>query len=355
MFLKTRDGSFLDEHGKVLYFSCERFVRDICEGDCCFVCGASPADKPFNDEHVLPNWLLRRYGLHRRAITLSNDTTFRYDQYTIPCCSECNALMGREVEAPIRALIEQGSQTIVEHVQREGPLRFFVWLALIFLKTHLKDGKLRWHRDLRQPDDRIGELHTWEELHHLHTLARCFYTKCAVASEAFGSLLVMSVTQPPGVEPFDFADLSEAQTLLLRVDDVAFLAAFNDCAGAIQGLMPKLGRISGAVHELQLRELLAELAFVNLHIEHRPTFHTLIDGRSGEHSIEATRPPQFSLKPMDKALRGRLLHRAIRHAIGRLHVPGFTDEQVLAGITSGEWTFLFDDDGRFISRPDEVS
>ena len=167
--------------------------------------------------------------------------------------------------------------------------------------------------------------------------------------EAVGSLLVMSVTQRPGVEPFDFADLSAAQTLLLRVDGVAFLAVFNDSGGAMQGLMPKLDRITGAVHELQLRELLAELAFVNLQIEHRPTFHTLVDGRSGEQFIEATRPPQSSLIPMDKALRGRLLHQAVRHTIGRLHVPGFTDEQILAGITSGDWTFLFDDDGNFIA------
>jgi hypothetical protein len=350
LFLKTRDGSFLDEDRKVLYFSCERFVRDICEGNCCFICGASPTEKAFNNEHALPNWLLRRYGLHKRAITLPNDTTFRYDQYTVPCCAECNSLMGREVEEPIRALVEQGSQAVYEHVQREGPLRVFAWLALIFLKTHLKDRNLRWHRDLRQPDDRIGDLHSWEELHHLHTVARCFYTpNCTVKAGVTGSLLVMSAKQQPGVEPFDFADLSAAQTLLLRIDDVAFLAVFNDSCGAMQGLMPKLDRINGSVHELQLRELMAELAFVNVHLEHRPTFHTRIDGGTGEHSIEVTRPPQFSLKPMDKALRGALLHQAVRHAVGKLQVPGFTDEQITSGITSGDWTFLFDDDGNFIA------
>jgi hypothetical protein len=100
--------------------------------------------------------------------------------------------MGREVEEPIRALVEQGSQAVYEHVQREGPLRVFVWLALIFLKIHLKDRTLRWHRDLRLPDDRIGDLHSWEELHHLHTVARCLYTHCAVSSRVTGSLLVMS-------------------------------------------------------------------------------------------------------------------------------------------------------------------
>jgi hypothetical protein len=348
VFLKTRDGSFLDEDGKVLYFSCERFVRDICEGDCCFVCGAKPTEKTFNNEHVLPNWLLSRCGLHGRSITLPNETSFRYDQYTIPCCADCNALMGREIEEPIRDLVGQGSRAIYAHVQRDGPLRLFVWLALLFLKTHLKDRTLRWDRDRRQPDDRIGDLHSWEELHHLHTLARCFYTKCTVKQDVMGSLLVMSVKQKPGVEPFDFADLSAAQTLLLRLDDVAFLAVFNDSGGAMQGLMPKLEKINGSVHELQLRELMADLAFVNLHIEHRPTFHTAIDGRTGEHAIEAVRPPQFSLKPLDKALRGRLLHRAMRHVLGKLQVPGFTDAQIAAGITSGDWTFLFDNNGDFI-------
>lgn len=51
---------------------------------------------------------------------------------------------------------------------------------------------------------------------------------------------------------------------------------------------------------------------------------------------------------MDKTLRGRLLQQAVRNAVGQLHVPSFTDEQVSAGILSGDWTFLFDNDGQFI-------
>lgn len=194
-------------------FSCERFVRDIAEGNCCFICGATPAEKPFNNEHVLPNWVLRRYGLHTRTITLPNETTFRYDQYTIPCCIDCNSLLGRNVEEPIRKLIEQGPVALREYVRSGGALHIFVWLALIFLKIHLKDRTLRWHRDLRQPDDRIGELYTWEDLHHLHTVARCFYTKCDVSDAALGSLLIMGAKRHPDRENFDIADFSEAQSL----------------------------------------------------------------------------------------------------------------------------------------------
>jgi hypothetical protein len=42
------------------------------------------------------------------------------------------------------------------------------------------------------------------------------------------------------------------------------------------------------------------------------------------------------------------MHLAVQHALGRLQVTGFTDEQIAAGITAGDWTFLFDDAGNFI-------
>jgi hypothetical protein len=87
----TEDGSIIDRVGKVIFFSAQRFVDDICLGNCCFICGAKPEHKPFNNEHILPEWLLRRYDLFSRTITLPNDRTVRYDRYTVPCCVDCNS------------------------------------------------------------------------------------------------------------------------------------------------------------------------------------------------------------------------------------------------------------------------
>ncbi len=101
-FVKTNDGSVLDSSGKVLYFSCERFVRDIAEGNCCFICGADKATTKFNDEHVIPDWVLKRFRLHSRTITLPNDTEFSYGRYKIPCCERCNSLLGSTFETPIQ-------------------------------------------------------------------------------------------------------------------------------------------------------------------------------------------------------------------------------------------------------------
>jgi hypothetical protein len=44
----TQDGSITDRAGKVIFLSTQRFVDDICLGNCCFICGAKPEDKPFN-------------------------------------------------------------------------------------------------------------------------------------------------------------------------------------------------------------------------------------------------------------------------------------------------------------------
>jgi hypothetical protein len=94
MWRKDKDGSVLDRAGKVVYFSLDRFVRDVCLGDCCFICGANPADVPFNNEHVIPEWLLRRYNLFALSLTLPNGSAVRYDRYTVPCCASCNTLIG---------------------------------------------------------------------------------------------------------------------------------------------------------------------------------------------------------------------------------------------------------------------
>ena len=108
MWTRTEDGSVVDDTGKVIYFSLERFVRDIGLGDCCFICGASPSDVPFNNEHVIPEWILRRFGLFDRSLTLPNGTSMRYDRYTVPCCVACNGLMGRVIEQPTSALTGGG-------------------------------------------------------------------------------------------------------------------------------------------------------------------------------------------------------------------------------------------------------
>lgn len=349
MWTKTRDGSFVDAQGKVIFFSTERFVNDICLGDCCFICGAKPGEKEFNDEHILPEWLLRRYDLFSKTITLPNEGTVRYDRYTVPCCAECNSLMGEVVEEPISEVVRGGVDAINDFVSKGNLLKMFVWMGLIFLKTHLKDRALRVHLDKRKGEEKIADEYEWEHLHHIHSVVRCFYTGCFVEVEAIGSFLGIPVDAQESRDRFDYGDLYLAQTMLLRLDDTALLAVFDDSGGALNYFWQKIQKITGPVSGLQLREIMVELAFLNLHMKERPKFQTRADLVNGKCRIVGTRP-KLDLVDMDRQVRGELLHNAVRHALPHIRVRGHTEDEILEAIKAGNFSFLFDDNGEFIEE-----
>jgi hypothetical protein len=137
--------------------------------------------------------------------------------------------------------------------------------------------------------------------------------------------------------------------MLLRLDDAAMLTVFNDSGGAMNYFWQKLERITGPVSELQLREIMVELAYLNLHLKERPTFHTECDTVNETCRIVGKRP-KLDLKDMDRRIRGALLHHAVRHVLPHIRVAGRTEEEVLEAINAGSFTFLFNDDGEFIKE-----
>ena len=103
---EQRDVTLAGRDGRLLLMSCQTFVNEIVMGDACFVCGASPRDKMFNDEHIIPRWILKRFGLFDKQITLPSGERRHYRGYRIPCCVTCNSLLGDTVEAPISQLLD---------------------------------------------------------------------------------------------------------------------------------------------------------------------------------------------------------------------------------------------------------
>lgn len=234
MWTKTDDGSIIDQQGKVIFFSTERFVNDICLGNCCFICGARRGEKTFNDEHILPRWLLKKYDLFQKTITLPNETTVRYGTYTVSCCKDCNSLMGREIETPISEVVQGGPDAINDFIASGHLLKVIIWMGLIFLKTHLKDRSLSLNLDKRLGTERIADGYEWEKLHHVHSVVRCFFTGCFVEREAVGSFLSLPVRTEVSADQFDFADLYYEQTMLLRMGDLALLTVFDDSGGVLR-------------------------------------------------------------------------------------------------------------------------
>jgi hypothetical protein len=222
-------------------------------------------------------------------------------------------------------------------------------MGLLFLKTHLKDRYYRFHLDCRAGSNKIGEIYDWVDLHHIHSLIRCFYSGARVAPEAVGSMVVLQVQDFGEADSFDYGDLYMSQCCFVKLGDAAVVAVMNDSNGAMSYFAPRIERFRGPLSAPQLREVMVELAFLNLHMKNRPQFATRADPSREEVEIVAFRP-QLELDALDYSVRGKMLLHAVRHILPHIRVPGATPDQIEAAIRGGKFTFLFDDDGKFIER-----
>jgi len=343
------DGSVHNHEGRLLYCSADRFVAHVGEGDHCFICDRTEREIAFNREHVLPNWLLHQFGLHGKSVTLPNRVLHSYGTYRIPCCIDCNTRLSKHFETPISEAFAHGLASIQALVEREGPERLFHWMALIFLKMHLKDRRLYKHLDRREGDARISETYDWATFHHIHCMVRAHYSGAEIGDYVLGSVLMIQVDPDAGDEPFDLASVTDGFTLYLRAGDVALYAVFNDAQACVGAIEPVLDGITGMLNPLQARELAAELAAANMHLGNRPTFHTLMSDEDGaDLQIVARLPvggPVFADKNHD--LVGFVKHFLLQHATG--NVEGRSREESCDLLRQNKLSFLFDNDGRFIS------
>jgi len=329
MWITTQDGSVAEQDGRIVCFSRPRFISEIALGDGCFLCGARADAAVLNREHILPGWLLSRYGIVDQSVNLPGGERVPYADYTLPCCAPCQDLLGRHIERPMSDLVLAGAPAT-------GPL-MFAWLALLYLKIHLRERALR--GDAPGPDTR-----GYETLHHAHSVVRALCTGVLIDAEAMGSLIALRVQPAQAAGGFDYCDVALAHTVLVRFDDTAILAVLDD-SGAAAGLFwSRLEKISGPVSELQLREVLVELAYLNAHLKTRPTFFTHFDLDKESAHLTARRPA-LELVPLDRKMRGELLLHAVQHLLPA-RSAGF---DLRAAVRSGDHTFLFDGSGAFIA------
>jgi hypothetical protein len=340
----TSDGSVIDRNGKVVHYSVERFRKDIVEGDRCFMCGASRDEKPFNDEHIVPDWVLRKFDLHRQHVTLPNGVSVPYARYLVPCCVECNGRLGKEVEEPISELLKGSYAKVVEFVHAKGPWPLFAWMNLIYLKTHLKDQRLRFSLDQRVSAEKIGDYYDWGSLHHMHCVARAFHTGAKLDHRIMGSVLVLPAKLIPGFGRFDYADLYEFKTTFIQLGEVAIFCVLNDACATLSLIKDRFFKmIGGKLSPIQMREVLARLAHANQAITARPEFHTQFDNAVPHLSV--THPDQFTADPGDPLELGRLMDRLCVPFLSSYAGPN--KDQVIEGIRKGVWTFLVTPEGKF--------
>jgi hypothetical protein len=345
------DGS-ISSNGKIIFVSLRRFKEKVCRELVCFVCADEMAEP--TKEHVVPDWVLRKFSLHNQFITLPNGTLLKYANYVIPCCWSCNQLLSKELETPISKAFNEGFEGVKNFLANGYGQKLFSWLALIFIKMHYKDNLLPANRDRRSVSGTISKEmgYDWGDMHHTYCLARTEFSKATVRPEALGSLGVFSILRDSKErEPFDIGGFTFANTFSLRIGDVGVIACFGDGGAVLYKLNQLfLQKLEGKLSFPQFRELLAHFACCRLHLKNPPTLSSLFDKRTRETIIVCTeRDGEPEFHNFDRSLLGKLMKKVLyESAKNSVDVPNFME-----ALESGELSFLFSNDGTFIKHSED--
>ena len=336
----NNDEDIIGSDGRILHFSLERFKRDIVEGNCCFICGASPSAKTFNDEHVIPDWILKKYNLYSQSITLPNSTQFKYNNYKVPCCLECNAELGDKFEKPISEIIKKGTAAILDQMNKDSGKLFIKWLSLIYFKTHLKDRNIRLFQNKQKGNQMVGDFHFWNNFHYIHSFIRTFHTGVIIDPKSYGSFLVLPAKNSPF--PYDYSDSSYGNGVYIRLGAVFLVYLFNDCC-IVSDVIEKLGAFKMIEAELshwQMREFFAHALKINMQIKNRPKFYL----QRNQLLLSVEKPYEVNFdeehqKYFRKICKG-LFYVDMKD--GRL------SRSIYENLCNGNFSFIFDENGKFV-------
>ena len=340
------NGNFVDTiNNKILFFSTQNFLDEIVNKDNCFICGIENNGSNFNNEHVIPRWILRRFDLFDYEITLPNGHKKKYSNYKIPCCSKCNSHLGEKIENPISEYLNCSYDELVKKVTPEKASLIHKWLSLIFIKTHLKDKFHNVVLDQRISKEKISNAYDWEYFHHIHAIARSTYTNAIIDEEVFGTLIVFPITKDEDSSGFDYIDSPIARTIMIQLENFAIIAVLDDssfCTTVYHDVLEKIS--GGSLNSIQLRQVLSNLSAINLYIKDRPEFQSIINNNT-QYQITAKVPDNFSLFDKDKGTitPGDFLHYYLKNLVG----IGYNDEDY-RNIKENKVDFLFKDDGQFL-------
>lgn len=222
----------------------------------------------------------------------------------------------------------------------------FLWMALVFLKLHLKDRDLKVDQRTGPQGECVGDWHEWGVLHHIHCLIRSVYVRAAIDSSVLGSVIQLPLRTNPSGEFFDFHSVTHCRTMLICLGGQAIIAVLDDATACLQSCAPMLGRLTGPLSPLQVREVLARVSHLNLTLRDRPTFSSEVDTADGSVRLVCETPKRIHFHEDEDSLR-----KLFQFCCGPIFRGCEDGDEAMNDPRLGKYTYLFDDDQNFKYSP----
>lgn len=179
----------------------------------CIFCGKTPENK--NNEHVLPQWLLKLTGDPNRIVkfgfnySLEKEITFNWKNFTAPSCTKCNDKFAK-LESEIKPIVDKllkkakiNSTEAIKLLDWLDKIRIGLWLNYYYLENNKAQINPRLFIE-----NRVGKKDRFMQIHFLE------YEKESKGLNAFG------------VETFSFQ--YNPSCVGLRINNLLIINGSND-------------------------------------------------------------------------------------------------------------------------------
>ncbi len=339
-------GDKIDSTGKIISFSRYGFEQKIIGRKDCFICGArQDGYKKFNEEHIIPDWVISKYSSPKKLVGLPNLTKYRLNQYKVPCCKECNQRMGKEIEQPVSRLFELSHQEFFNKItqNQDNHLLLYRWMCLIYFKIFYKDTFLKADRSDPNSDARIGDIYDWHNIHFIHNIARSHYSGLEIQPNVVGSTLILSALPISLDKGGIFLTYYNNPCLKININGICVIMMLMDAGFFDHNFFSSL--FSDFNHQLsvdQLTEIMAFLIYGNTRLKENPVFWFK---HSPSFRVQAELPKAVVLNEVEKYTKEEIHYRLVEGPLRRNN-PGPETEALLDRIRREGGSTLYDENGK---------
>ena len=257
------------------------FEHHVFDESSCFLCGDSKS--AVTKEHVFPKWLLKKFNLWDKKLTLLNKTKLPYRLLTVPCCSSCNNGQLSSLENQIKTNIESGYQAAL---LLDTDI-WFLWLTKLYYGILRKELYLKYDRSNPNSPSIIAPSDL-QALNSLHLFLQQVLDKHYFVDHRPYSLFLTNLHVEPAHE-FFCLDTFFPSSILLRLGGVGVFCIFEDMGNTQHEYGWYLKKVAGRkLHRIQFHELYAYAVYQSSRLTHTPSYTTLPLETENESQVKIT-------------------------------------------------------------------
>lgn len=256
--------------------------------DRCFICGEKLSSNN-TVEHIYPKWLQNDFDLWNKQLVLLNGTSIQYRNMVVPCCFECNEIMSRKLEKPVKEAVQKGYDEFI-NLDRKV---IFQWLNKISYGALFKELSLK--RELRNPNSEA--IYTEENLKK-HKMQYLFLKSTVQETKYVNnpwSILIFKVKKQKDKQYWVY-DNPFVKTYFMLLNDIGIIAHLmdNGCNQDFFMQFPHMVELMGKeLHPIQFYELCARFHYKSALLKKSPFYINMFDKNNGvdtiiSHGIDGT-------------------------------------------------------------------